>query len=126
MTGKVLKICGAARHRFLAIQEKSQGGGQIGPLPTGRGLTKTVVYQHIQGVLKFMTGCFALTKTNKMGPVQDLFPDIAPMQSDTLSHALRHATHQVVKGLCLAPSPRHFDVLDDYDRRANSLTSAFL
>ena len=31
-----------------------------------------------------------------------------------LLHALRHATHQVVKGFCLDPSPHHLDVLDEY------------
>ena len=33
------------------------------------------------------------------------------MQSDTLLHALRHATHQIVKGLCLDPPLRHLNVL---------------
>ena len=50
---------------------------------------------------------------NKMRPVHGLFSDVAPMQSDTLPHALRHATHQVVKGLGLDPSPRHLNVLDE-------------
>ena len=31
-----------------------------------------------------------------------------------LLHALRHATHQVVMGFCLDPSPHHLDVLDEY------------
>ena len=48
-----------------------------------------------------------------MRPVHDLFSDIAPMQSDTLPHALLHATNRVVKGLWLDPSPRHLNVLDE-------------
>ena len=35
------------------------------------------------------------------------------MQSDTHPHALLHARHQVVKGLCLDQSPRHLDILDE-------------
>ena len=51
-----------------------------------------------------MSGCFVLTKTSKITPVQDLFSHIAPMQLDTLLDALRYVTHQVVKDFCLDPS----------------------